>query len=121
MTLLGYRVIILIMIFTFTTQEEEDSYPLCPTRKYYTRPNMMPADGRYGFHMDDGTIASPLVQKVEAVRCMEPGSECRVGNTTARHRTMCKQTYTQIRLRHVEGHIVRNTFSYPSGCICQIY
>ena len=121
MTLLGYRIIILIMIFTFTTQEEEDSYPLCPTRKYYTRPKMMPADGRYGFHMDDGTIASPLVQKVEVVRCLEPGSECRVGNTTARHRTMCKQTYTQIRLRHVEGHIVRNTFSMPSGCICQIY
>ena len=107
---------------TFTTQEEEDSYPLCPTRKYYTRPTMSnSADGRYGFHMDDGTIASPLVHMVENVRCLEPGSECRVGNTTARHRTMCKQTYTQIRLRHVEGHIVRNTFSMPSGCICQIY
>ena len=79
--MLGYRIMILIMMImstSTTSQEEEDSYPLCPTMKYYIRPKMMPADGRYGFHMDDGTIASPLVQKVEAVRCMEAGGRVRV-------------------------------------------
>ena len=100
-------------------EEEEDSIPLCQVKKHHWHPRLWNSDGRYGWYLN-GTIASNFRQLVEVVLCMELGSECRVANTMARHRTRCKQTYRRMWLRHVQGHIFRDAITVPSGCICQI-
>ena len=105
------------------SEDEEDSYPLCQTKKHHWQPRAARnSDGRYVFMINGTEEASHFVQLVEVVLCMEVEAECRVGNTMARHRTRCRQAYRHQRMLvlDVEGHLVRDTITVPSGCFCQI-
>ena len=104
--------------------DEEESYPLCQTKKHHWQPRAgRNSDGRYVLMINNSTEeASHFVRLVEVVLCVENGAECRVGNTMARQRTRCRQDYNQQRmlLLDVEGHQVRDEITVPSGCFCQI-
>ena len=63
-----------------------------------------------------------FAQMVLVTECKESVMECGMGEMMSSQRTRCRQSYSQHRLMAVggRGRLVRDTFTFPSGCYCEL-
>ena len=96
------------------------SFPLCDTVSYHIQPraarNM---NGRFLFVVNN-VGGQPFVQLVLVTECLGQEMMCGQGRVDSRHRTMCKQGYSEHRLVAMEegGRIIKDTFLFPRYCVC---
>ena len=102
---------------------DTEDVKLCLTFSYNFYPRAARnKDGRFVFLVNGIEKVGDFVQKVKVVMCKESMMECGMGEMMSSQRTRCRQSYSQHRLMAVGGggRLVRDTFTFPSGCYCEL-